>query len=500
METGFYCSTSGTYFYDKESLTQHYRSDFHRYNLKRKAAGLPPVTQEWFETRKAQLLAKPAQETVDEKVWLDPLTKRKFMTENTYSSFVRSKKYLELVKKSGKPAPEPIITEKPKGETVPVASAPISTGTSDVKIVPPSGGLPMRMYKLAVGDEAAEEDYSGIRKNAPAKKSPVLLVDENDEDDEDSSDWEVIDDEDEEAEITPEEEEEARATSAAAKIKKLRSAASAATAGISKKKVALADGETTVAEEDSDKDDEEEEKDWEDWDVRVSLFDNFRSESLEDNIKYMWLKFGFVIPDSTYLVDPEGLIKYLGAKLRYGRVALYTSGDDEGAKRFSSLHAVQRHMVDTNQCRMLYDDNEEEYEDFYEYEGEEFEAEIAESQAVALVEEAGANLGRGNGYELSVGADESGQGGKILGCREFARYYRQHHRPQEIRASVLVNRIYAQAVTLGANNAAVAAAAAAQSKEVQKFAMRAIRQRQYKEIKMSIITNTLKKLPKNCEY
>eukprot|EP00879_Flechtneria_rotunda_P027865 GHRR01029898.1.p2 GENE.GHRR01029898.1~~GHRR01029898.1.p2 ORF type:complete len:109 (-),score=13.90 GHRR01029898.1:540-866(-) len=35
-ETGFYCSTSGTYFLDKESLAEHYKSDFHRYNLKRK--------------------------------------------------------------------------------------------------------------------------------------------------------------------------------------------------------------------------------------------------------------------------------------------------------------------------------------------------------------------------------------------------------------------------------------------------------------------------------
>lgn len=36
---------SGTYFTDKESLAEHYRSDFHRYNLKRKVAGLPPVTK-----------------------------------------------------------------------------------------------------------------------------------------------------------------------------------------------------------------------------------------------------------------------------------------------------------------------------------------------------------------------------------------------------------------------------------------------------------------------
>ena len=46
---------------------------------------------------------------------------------------------------------------------------------------------------------------------------------------------------------------------------------------------------------------------------------------------------------------------------------LYTRGDDENAKQFRSLHAVQRHMVDTNQCRMVYEDAEEEYAQFYEY-------------------------------------------------------------------------------------------------------------------------------------
>ena len=52
---GFFSSTAGTYFADKEALQEHYRSDFHRYNLKRKVAGLPPVTREWFDARKEQL-------------------------------------------------------------------------------------------------------------------------------------------------------------------------------------------------------------------------------------------------------------------------------------------------------------------------------------------------------------------------------------------------------------------------------------------------------------
>eukprot|EP00878_Enallax_costatus_P023421 GHUV01024912.1.p1 GENE.GHUV01024912.1~~GHUV01024912.1.p1 ORF type:complete len:133 (+),score=42.46 GHUV01024912.1:266-664(+) len=109
-QDGFYCSTSGTYFSDKESLAEHYKSDFHRYNLKRKVAGLPPVTKEWFEARKAQLTT--ATTSPHQKMWFDPLTKKKFQTQNTYQAHVNSKKYQELVKQSGQPAPAPIIMVK----------------------------------------------------------------------------------------------------------------------------------------------------------------------------------------------------------------------------------------------------------------------------------------------------------------------------------------------------------------------------------------------------
>jgi len=41
VRDGVYCSTSGTVFTDKDSLAEHYKSDLHRYNLKRKVAGEP---------------------------------------------------------------------------------------------------------------------------------------------------------------------------------------------------------------------------------------------------------------------------------------------------------------------------------------------------------------------------------------------------------------------------------------------------------------------------
>ena len=106
---GFYSTTSGTYFSDKDSLAEHYKSDFHKYNLKRKVAGLPPVTKEWFDSRKEQLSSTATVGPV-QKLWYDPLTKKKFSTENTYMAHVASKKYKDLLKKTGQDAPAPIIT------------------------------------------------------------------------------------------------------------------------------------------------------------------------------------------------------------------------------------------------------------------------------------------------------------------------------------------------------------------------------------------------------
>ncbi len=68
-------------------------------------------------------------------------------------------------------------------------------------------------------------------------------------------------------------------------------------------------------------------------------------------------------PTNTYKHTPTQ-----GQKLQYGHVPLYASGDDANAKSFRSLHAVQRHMVDAGKCKMLYDGNEEEYAEFYDYE------------------------------------------------------------------------------------------------------------------------------------
>jgi len=145
---GFYCSTSGTVFADKDALTDHYKSDLHRYNLKRKVAGacraagapaaltplagghspaqrslapqsapraplrgraragLPPVTREWFEARKEQLASM--QTTADApSLWVCPLTHKKFKTEATYVTHTGTKAFRAAMKAAGLTAAPP---------------------------------------------------------------------------------------------------------------------------------------------------------------------------------------------------------------------------------------------------------------------------------------------------------------------------------------------------------------------------------------------------------
>lgn len=109
---GIFCSTAGSVFTDKQAFTQHYKSDFHLYNLKRRVAGLPPVTRELFEERKSQILAEAAKKP-KQQVWTEPLTKKKFQSEATYNAFIQSKKYKTLLRQANlTEPPKPYTTEK----------------------------------------------------------------------------------------------------------------------------------------------------------------------------------------------------------------------------------------------------------------------------------------------------------------------------------------------------------------------------------------------------
>ncbi|KAK9821205.1 hypothetical protein WJX74_010152 [Apatococcus lobatus] len=416
-EPKLYSSTAGTYFTDKESLAEHYRSELHQYNLRRKVAGLPPVTREWFDARKDQLQGTAS--AAVQKTWFDPLTKKRFGSENTYLAHVNSKKYKDLVTKSGAPAPEPIVKLKRSMPSAAPKDMQQPTSSTGYRTSIPNGVVPEVDQSGKARMQAAE---------APSQPGGSGYESEEEEDNEEGSAWETASEDDvDQASI--------QATTSADGGKESAQASSSSQSS-------AVTARATSAGEEAD-------GHWEPWDVRRCLFNNHISPTIEANLEYMWKKFGFYIPDSQFLADPEGLIKYLGAKLQYGGVPLYVRGEDDKARQYRSLHSVQRHMIDTNQCKMAYDDNEEEYEDYYDYALEGPAGEASTSGNELMV--GGSNEpveAVTNGYELAIPADE-GTKGKVLGSREFARFYRQRPRLDDTRHSVAVNKVLARYRSLG---------------------------------------------------
>jgi len=79
----------------------HYQTDIHRFNLKRKVAELPPVTQEVYEQKMAQdaLNAASLNKSKDQSTDVIACTvcNKKFASPNTLATHVKSKKHLDKV-------------------------------------------------------------------------------------------------------------------------------------------------------------------------------------------------------------------------------------------------------------------------------------------------------------------------------------------------------------------------------------------------------------------
>jgi pre-60S factor REI1 len=401
------------------------------------------VTKEWFEQKRAQLGVSGSGSNTTT-VWIDTLSKKKFYSENTYLAYTRSKKYQELVKKKcGGVAPEPVV----------------------------------KVYK-----QEQEGDREREREREANGQGGGHIAGQS------------------------------RAQFEVKKLKQGRMIYGEDGEG------AAADSEEeweTASEESSDSEGEDPDT-WEKWDLCRSLFDNHMSATMEDNLEYMWKTYGFYLPDAKYLKDPEGLLQYLGAKMQYGKLPLYESGLNPEAKRLKSLHGVQRHMVDRGKCKILYDGNEDEYEDYYDYSlgdgmdvdgsGEmgAYSQEEMRNAIIALnAENVPGWFQAAAGYELAI-PNPNGKGVKILGTREFARYYKQrHYRPKERAygaptnsAALVVRNRYSQLTVPVFGDGTVEGMRKAEQKRALKCKQRVERVRLMASLRRNVNDN----LPKNVPY
>ncbi|EEP76257.1 conserved hypothetical protein [Uncinocarpus reesii 1704] len=97
--------------------------------------------------------------------------------------------------------------------------------------------------------------------------------------------------------------------------------------------------------------------------VSRCLFCNHNSTDIDESISHMHKSHGLFIPEQDYLVDLEGLIKYLQAKVMQNNECLYCH------KLKTTTPGIQTHMRDKGHCMIAFESEEEMIEigQFYDF-------------------------------------------------------------------------------------------------------------------------------------
>ncbi|KAL0956071.1 hypothetical protein HGRIS_002240 [Hohenbuehelia grisea] len=126
----FTCLSCSIAFHSPEEQRLHYHSDHHRYNMKRRVAGLPPVSLTIYNQKLAERApdVAPAGADAPPAAGRSPMScavcNKSYTTENAYRSHINSKKHKENEAKPPRPASQPSTSAAASTSTP--ASAPQS--------------------------------------------------------------------------------------------------------------------------------------------------------------------------------------------------------------------------------------------------------------------------------------------------------------------------------------------------------------------------------------
>jgi len=173
------------------------------------------------------------------------------------------------------------------------------------------------------------------------------------------------------------------------------------------------DKEMEVEEVDSD--------DWEDDDPippTECLFCPHHSANIGNNVKHMSEDHSFFLPDPEFLVNLEGLVEYLGAKVGQGHMCLWCN---ETGKKFETKEDVQRHMISKGHCKLLHEGEALlEYDEWYDYSSSYPDG---EHEDIDKEEEVQLDTLDDSGFQLVLPS------GATIGHRSLLRYYKQSLNP-----------------------------------------------------------------------
>ncbi|XP_028593795.2 cytoplasmic 60S subunit biogenesis factor ZNF622 isoform X1 [Podarcis muralis] len=335
------CITCRVAFKDADVQRAHYKTDWHRYNLKRKVAEMPPVTAENFQERVLAQRAGLEEQNKATATYCTACSKR-FSNFNAYENHLKSKKHLELEKKAVQAVSKKVELLNEKNLEKGLAQENVDKDAMNAAIQQAIRAQPSLSPKKApflpggaAGSSVAAESSRERAEKAPrlqwfeeqAKKLAREQSEEEEEADDMEEGWEDVDsDEDLEVEEGPME-------------------------GIQD------EAEESVSGKDHPSSDA--------IPVTDCLFCSHHSSCLMKNVSHMTKVHSFFIPDIEYLVDIRGLIKYLGEKVGIGKICLWCN---EKGKSFYTTEAVQAHMNDKSHCKLFTEgDAALEFADFYDF-------------------------------------------------------------------------------------------------------------------------------------
>ena len=164
------------------------------------------------------------------------------------------------------------------------------------------------------------------------------------------------------------------------------------------------------------------------------LFCNYRSPKMKLNVHHMSRHHGMFIPEQDYLVDLEGLIKYLYAKINENNECIYCH------KLKSTVSGIQTHMRDKGHCMIAFETEDEMIEigEFYDFTSTYSDAEdeeMADADGEAKVEGEG---GDDDGWETDtdVSSIDSAEIGRLYiddRSHQYAKMHKHKHHSHEPR-------------------------------------------------------------------
>ncbi|XP_068427036.1 cytoplasmic 60S subunit biogenesis factor ZNF622 [Clinocottus analis] len=332
--SSYTCISCRVAFADGEVQRAHYKTDWHRYNLKRKVADMPPVTAENFQERvlaqRAAAERQLSEATAGEGCGV---CGKRFSSANAHHNHLQSHKHQQAEKRALLAAQHEVEKMNEKNR---------EKGFGDEKADRDARNEALRQQAAQGERRPGVTPHGAARAKAErAEGIPprVMWLEEQAKrrDTEEGAaaveeEWEDVDEEEDDDEMAEEEEEEEEET-----MDQVEGGSAAAAP------VALP-GSIPVTD---------------------CLFCSHHSKSLMKNVGHMTAVHSFFIPDAEFLVDLRGLVRYLGEKVGAGNVCLWCN---EKGRSFYSAEAVQSHMTDKSHCKLFTDgDSALEFADFYDF-------------------------------------------------------------------------------------------------------------------------------------